>query len=89
MKRPTKKKMLLRFLGVLPLQRKFLSELATLAEPLTRLTKKNMPYVWTEEQESSFLRCKILIPSAPMLFKPDFALPFNVHCDASADAGSG
>ena len=46
---PKNLKQLGRFLGMASWYRKFLPEFATIADPLTRLTKKNFRYEWEEE----------------------------------------
>ena len=67
---------------------KFLPEFATIADPLTRLMKKNFRYVWEEEQQQAFDHIKALISTAAALHRPDFALRFVIQTDAS-DFGLG
>ena len=68
--------------------REFLSNFATVAEPLTKLTKKEIKFVWNEEQQLAFEQVKALLASAPLLQQPDFAVQFEIHTDAS-DTGLG
>ena len=48
---PKNLKQLRRFLGMASWYKKFLPDIATIADPLTRLTMKNFKYVWEEEQQ--------------------------------------
>ena len=66
--------------------RKFLSDFSTIADPLTRLTKKNFKYVWEEEQQRAFEHIKALVASAPFVHRPDFNSRFVIQTDAS-DSG--
>ena len=61
---PKNLKQLRRFLGMASWYRKFLPDFATIADSLTRLTKKNFKYVWEEEQQRSFEHIKALVASA-------------------------
>lgn len=47
-----------RFLGLTSFFRRFVKGYAVVAEPLTRLTRKDVPYVWTEEQDDAFAVAK-------------------------------
>ena len=46
------------FLGLVNYMAKFVHNLATLSEPLRRLTRNNAPWVWNDEQEAAFKRLK-------------------------------
>ena len=85
---PKNLKQLRRFLGMASRYRKFLPDFATIADPLTRLTKENFRYVWEEEQQQAFDHIKALISTAPVLHHPDFASRFVIQTDAS-DSGLG
>ena len=85
---PNNLKQLRRFLGIAWWYRKFLPDFATIADPLTRLTKKNFKYVWEEEQQRVFEHIKALVASAPVLHRPDFNSRFVIQTDAS-DSGLG
>ncbi|XP_066601741.1 uncharacterized protein [Prorops nasuta] len=63
--------------------RRFIPELATVAEPLTKLTKKNQSWEWTANQQSAFDALKGCLTSAPTLACPDFSIPFAFQTDAS------
>lgn len=73
-----------RFLGMTGWYRKFVPNFSTLVAPLTKLTHKNVPYVWTEDCEKSFNHIKNSLISAPILTCPDFTKPFVLQTDASA-----
>lgn len=85
---PKNLKQLRRFLGMASWYRKFLGDFASIAEPLTALTRQNVKYEWTDDQTEAFERVKGLLASAPVLARPDFSAPFTVECDAS-DTGLG
>ena len=78
------------FLGLTGYYRKFIPDYASIAAPLTDLTKKNAPnqVVWNERCEASFKRLKDLLCSAPVLQSPDFERNFVLQTDAS-DVGVG
>ncbi|KAH0773587.1 hypothetical protein KY290_010724 [Solanum tuberosum] len=50
---------------------------------LTRLTRVDVPFVWSDECEASFLNLKELLTTAPILTLPVEGEGFNVYCDAS------
>ncbi len=73
-----------RFLRMASRYRRFIPEFATIAQPLTRLTKKNQPWVWNKEQQEAFEVLKRHLTSAPTLTCPHFSLPFTLQTDASS-----
>jgi len=48
-------------------------------EPLLDLTKKAMPWIWTEAQTKAFKTLKTLMCSKPVLTQPQYNKPFIVH----------
>ena len=56
---------------------------SSIASPLTELIKKDVPFVWGEEQEKSFQDLKLMLSSAPFLQLPNFDKAFEIECDAS------
>ena len=75
---PQNLKQLRRFMGMASWYRKFLKDFATIAEPLTVLTKKDRRYEWGDAQQEAFEKIKALIASAPMLARPAFDAQFIV-----------
>ena len=56
---------------------------ADIIAPLTKLTRKDIPFNWDQHCESAFARIKDLLTTTPVLVHPDFSKPFHIHCDAS------
>jgi len=52
--------------------------------PLTRLTRKDVPFVWNEECENSFRTLKKKLTKASVLAIPDPEKRYTVFCDASS-----
>ena len=71
------------FLGLCSYYRRFVPDFATIAKPLTRLTEKNVPFVWSSEEEESWLKLKKLLTSAPVMAYPDSRATFILDTDAS------
>ena len=59
-----------------------------IAKPLTNLTKKRQPFVWTDAQEKIFQTLKTALTSPPVLVHPNYKLPMELHYDA-CDSGIG
>lgn len=76
------------FLGLSGWYRRLICDYATTAEPLTRLLKKNQPFVWGEEQEKAFQAIKDGLVKAPELYAPDFEREFVMFVDSS-NVGTG
>lgn len=74
--------------GLVSWYRRFIPSFSTLCDPLTRLTRKNVPFHWDESCEEALNKLKQHLVSAPILTCPDFNLPFIVETDAS-DYGLG
>lgn len=83
---PTTKKEVQRFYGFANFYRQFIKNFAALAMPLSNLTKKNVPFVWTEECETAFQTLKTELCSKRVLAFPDFTKEFIVYTDASKEA---
>lgn len=80
---PTSAREVHRFLGLASWYRRFISDFATVAAPLTALNRKNMRWQWNLEAEAAFCSLKYSLISAPVLTSPDFEQPFQLQCDAS------
>ena len=87
---PVTKKQVRAFLGLTGYYRKFVENYATLAVPLTDLTKKSLPdkVEWTPACEVSFNTLKDMLCKTPVLNNPDFGKQFILQTDAS-DRGVG
>ncbi|XP_049388453.1 uncharacterized protein LOC125852779, partial [Solanum stenotomum] len=81
--RPTSVTEIRSFVGLAGYYRRFVEGFSTIAAPLTRLTRVDVPFVWSEECEASFLRLKELLTTAPILTLPVEGEGFTVYCDAS------
>ena len=66
------------FLGLAGYYRRFIKEFSYISLPLTKLTRKNAPFVWTAECERSFQELKEKLTSTPVLVLPDPSGPFEV-----------
>ncbi|KAH0730058.1 hypothetical protein KY289_001246 [Solanum tuberosum] len=71
------------FVGLASYYRHFVEGFSTIAVPLTRLTRCDVPFVWSEECEASFLRLKELLTIALILTLLVEGEGFTVYCDAS------
>ena len=82
---PRTNKQVRAFLGLMGYYRQFIPDYATIAVPLTNLTKTSTPnqFSWTQECDISFNRLKELLCSSPILQTPDFTRPFILQTDAS------
>ncbi|XP_061358086.1 uncharacterized mitochondrial protein AtMg00860-like [Gastrolobium bilobum] len=70
------------FLGLAGYYRKFIKRFSQLMLPLTRLTRKEIPFVWTQECEYYFQDLKNKLTSAPILTMPDPLGKIEVYSDA-------
>ncbi|GJW73034.1 putative reverse transcriptase domain-containing protein [Tanacetum coccineum] len=71
------------FLGLAGYYRRFIKEFSLISKPLTKLTQKNKPYVWGDDEEEAFQTLKQKLCSAPILSLPEGSEDFVVYCDAS------
>ena len=71
------------FLGLAGYYRRFLENFSKIAAPLTKLTRKNVKFVWSAACEKSFQELKELLTSAPVLALPNETDGFVVYCYAS------
>ena len=67
----------------------FVKEYAKIAGPLTELTRKEEPFLWTERRQQSFDKLKEILSSFPVLKLPDFSQPFEVVVDACGQGIGG
>jgi len=71
------------FLGLTGHYQRFIEGFSTIASPLTKLTHKEVRFVWSEECEASFRELKERLTSAPMLALPSRTEGFVVYSDVS------
>ena len=71
------------FSGMANYSSQFVSGFAATAKPLYRLTRKDLPFEWTEECENTFQALKTALVSAPVLRRPDGSSPYMLQTDWS------
>ncbi|KAK3241939.1 hypothetical protein CYMTET_48334 [Cymbomonas tetramitiformis] len=83
------------FLGLAGYYRRFIHCFSEIAQPLTKLTKTDVPWTWGPEQQWAFEELKAALVKAPILALPnmkaaaDGSAPFLVQTDASGVALGG
>jgi hypothetical protein len=82
-KRPTNMTEIRSFFGLAGYYRRFIEGFSTIASPLTKLTCKEIKFVWLEECETSFRELKERLTSALVLALPLETEGFVVYNDAS------
>ena len=50
---------------------------------MNALLKKDIPYVWTEKQQTAFDQLRQMLVQAPVLSYSDFTKSFTIYTDAS------
>ncbi|KAK4701579.1 hypothetical protein P7C70_g4650, partial [Phenoliferia sp. Uapishka_3] len=85
LKIPVNRKELHSWIGFTGYFRKFIMDFAKIAKPLTNLLKQDTVWNWTDECTKAHDEIKRRLLSAPLLGQPDFAKPFRLYVDASAD----
>ena len=73
------------FLGLAGYYRRFIEDFSRLAAPMTRLTQKEVKFVWDYSCERAFQELKRSLTSAPILIVPERGQRYTVYCDASKD----
>ncbi|KAL4037318.1 hypothetical protein IC575_000910 [Cucumis melo] len=71
------------FLGLAGYYRRFVENFFHIATPLTQLTRKEAPFVWSKACEDSFQNLKQKLVTAPVLTVPDGSGSFVIYSDAS------
>ncbi|KAJ9546782.1 hypothetical protein OSB04_019325 [Centaurea solstitialis] len=71
------------FLGLAGYYRRFIQDFSKIVVPLTRLTRKNVKFVWGEEQQKAFELLRRKLCKAPILTLPEGVDDMTVYCDAS------
>ena len=81
--RPTTPTEIRSFLGLAGYYRRFIEGFSSIASSLTKLTKKNAKFVWTDECEKAFEELKTRLTTAPVLVIPISGVGYVVYSDAS------
>uniref|UniRef100_A0A8R1E898 RNA-directed DNA polymerase n=1 Tax=Caenorhabditis japonica TaxID=281687 RepID=A0A8R1E898_CAEJA len=68
-----------RFIGMAGFFRKFIKNFSEIAEPLTKLTRKEQQFEWTREQQQAFEILKGKLTSKPILAYPDYTKEFHIY----------
>jgi hypothetical protein len=76
------------FLGFTNFYRRFIKDYSTIATPLTRFTKKDVPFVWDDAAQNALDTLKASFEGEQILRHFDPSLPIEVETDAS-DFGLG
>ena len=71
------------FLGVAGYHCMFCANFSIIATPLTKLTRKTVPFEWGQEQKDTQEKLITLITNTPVLVKPDPNHQFELETDAS------
>ena len=71
------------FLGMVNYYNRFIKNLAEVADPLHRITKKNAKFVWGEEQQTAFENLKAILASSQVMAYPNDHDLYFLDTDAS------
>ena len=80
---PRNPKEVKQFLGFVGYYRKFIPRFADISRSLTQLTKKDVPFEWTEQCDKAFHMLQHELLKQPILKYPDPAKPYIMFTDAS------
>lgn len=83
---PKNPKQIARLVGLMAYYARFVPHFSALCEPLNRLRRKNVPFIWGPEQTAALDAIKKALTSHPVLRLPNFNLEFVLSSDGS---GSG
>jgi hypothetical protein len=70
-------------LGTANYYRKFVENYNTIAAPLNNLLREDVAWNWSEECQKAFDTIKEKLTQAPILRRPDYSRPFELHTDWS------
>ena len=82
---PYNRKTLRCFLGFVNYHREWLKNLATIANPLFKLTRKNSKFRWGKAEDKAFHTLKTMLVSPPVLVLPTDQDDFILDTDGSAN----
>ena len=70
------------FLGFTNYYRRFIKNFSQIARPLHALTKKSVPFSWSDAEQTAFNTLKHLTATSPVLQHPDYSKRFILDTDA-------
>ena len=77
------------FLGLIGYYRKFVPHFADISRPLTKLTRQDVTFQWTEQCQKAFNHLPELLMEYPILRYPDPKQGYTLYTDASGIGWSG
>ena len=77
------------FLGLIGYYRKFVPHFADISRPLTKLTRQDVTFQWTEQCQEAFNHLRELLMEYPILRYPDPKQGYTLYTDASGIGWSG
>ncbi|XP_057747508.1 uncharacterized protein LOC130966707 [Arachis stenosperma] len=80
---PANVKAIRSFLGHAGFYRRFIKDFSKIAKPLSNLLAADTPFVFDTQCLQAFETLKAKLVTAPVISAPDWALPFELMCDAS------
>ena len=81
--RPTNKKEMERFVGLVNYLHRFIPNLHIDLSPMSKMTHKNVNFAWTEDTIKHFEKIREKVQKSKIIYHPDFNKEFFVVCDAS------
>ena len=88
MKPPRNHKGVREFLGMVGYHRKFISRYADAARPVTKFTRKDTKFEWSDDCQSGFEYLKNCLTESPILKYPNPQKRYVVFADASDQAAT-
>ncbi|KAK9912233.1 hypothetical protein M0R45_036104 [Rubus argutus] len=82
-KAPTSPTEVRSFLGLAGYYRRFIEGFSKIALLMTKLTRKNVIYIWDDNCEQAFQQLKEKLTTTPVLTIPESGVPFVIYSDAS------
>ena len=86
---PTNPKEVKQFLGLVGYYRKFIPRFSDISRVLTKLTRKDVEFKWTQQCQDCFHMLKDCLVQAPILRYPDPKYDYVLYTDASNYAYAG
>ncbi|EOY03326.1 DNA/RNA polymerases superfamily protein [Theobroma cacao] len=81
--RPTSVSEIRSFVGLAGYYRRFVKDFSKIVAPLTKLTRKDTKFEWSDACENSFEKLKACLTTAPVLSLPQGTGGYTMFCDAS------